>query len=120
MSGTFQLDGALFPRDPLIKRWVRERTATSGPGEGIFIDFWRLEMSFGTLDIQAESDFFMSKFLASGLHSAVLPHPEDGSLQSFTGVAISDYSFSFGDVDSDAYALNPRLILSAIPVARLP
>lgn len=120
MSGTFQLDGVLFPKDPLTKRWTRERAATGGPGEGVFVDLWRLELSFGTLDTQGESDFFMSKFLGNGLHSAVLPHPEDGSLQSFTGVAISDYRFSFGDVDRDAYALNPRLVLSAIPVARLP
>lgn len=120
MSGTFSLDSQLFPKDPLTKRWVRDRVATQSTAEGVYVDLWRLEMSFGTLATVGESDFFMAKFLASGLHNAVLPHPEDGSLQSFTGVAISDYSFSFGDVDHDAYALNPRLILSAIPVARLP
>jgi hypothetical protein len=120
MSGTFQLDNTLFPRDPLTKRWVRQRTATSGPGEGIFVDLWRLEMRFGTLDLIGESDFFMDKFLEDGLHSAVLPHPEDGSLQSFTGVAIADYSFSFNEVDRDAWAVNPNLVLEAIPVARLP
>jgi hypothetical protein len=67
VSGTFSLDGNLFPKDPLTKRWTRQRTATGGPGEGIFIDFWRLEMRFGTLDTVGESDFFMGKFLESGL-----------------------------------------------------
>lgn len=119
MSGTFQLDSALFPRDPLTKRWTRQRIATEGPGEGIFIDFWQLEMRFGTLDTQGESDFFMGKFLEGGLHNAVLPHPEDGSLVSFTGVAIANYSFSFGDVDRDAFALNPVLTLASVPAARL-
>lgn len=119
MSGTFQLDGALFPRDPLTKRWTRQRVATDSQGEGVFVDLWRLEMRFGTLDTIGESDYFMNKFLASGLHSAVLPHPEDGSLQTFTGVAIANYSFSFGDIDRDGYALNPTLILDAIAVQRL-
>jgi hypothetical protein len=119
MSGTFQLDSALFPRDPLTKRWTRQRVATGSQGEGIFIDFWQLEMRFGTLDTQGESDFFMDKFLAGGLHDAVLPHPEDGSLQSFTGVAIANYTFSFGDVDRDAFALNPTLTLASVPVVRL-
>lgn len=119
MSGTFQLDSELFPRDPLTKRWTRQRVATASTAEGIFVDLWRLEMRFGTLDTQGESDFFMEKFLASGLHDAVLPHPEDGSLQSFTGVAIANYSFSFGDIDRDGFALNPSLTLAAIPVVRL-
>ena len=119
MSGTFQLDGQLFPRDPLTKRWIRERAATQGPGEGIYIELQRLEMRFGTLATAEESNFFMDKFLAGGLHTAVLPHPETGSLQTFTGVAISDYGFSFNEVDRDSYALNPRLILSGIPVAQL-
>jgi hypothetical protein len=119
MSGTFQLDGELFIRDPLTKRWVRERTATGGVGEGIFIDIWRLEMRFGTLATTGESDFFMGKFLEGGLHNAVLPHPEDGSLQSFTGVAIANYSFSFNDIDRDGWATNPVLVLAGIPVARL-
>lgn len=119
MSGTFQLDGSLFPKDPLIKRWVRERAGTQGPGEGIYVDVWRLEMSFGTLDIIGESNYFMSKFQESGLHTAVLPHPETGALTTFTGVAITEYAFSFGDTDHDNYALNPRLILSAIPVVQI-
>jgi hypothetical protein len=119
MSGTFQLDSVLFPRDPLTKRWTRQRVATDSQGEDIFVDLWRLEMRFGTLDTQGESDFFMNKFLAGGLHDAVLPHPEDGSLQSFTGVAIANYNFSFGDVDRDGFALNPTLTLASVPVERL-
>ena len=119
MSGTFQLDSELFPRDPLTKRWQRQRVATASIGGGIFIDFWQLEMRFGTLDTQGESDFFMDKFLQGGLHDAVLPHPEDGSLVSFTGVAIANYSFSFGDIDRDGFANNPTLTLASVPVARL-
>jgi hypothetical protein len=119
MSGTFQLNSELFPKDPLSKRWTRQRVATASTGEGIFIDFWQLEMRFGTLDTVGESDFFMGKFLEGGLHNAVLPHPEDGSLQSFTGVAIANYSFSFGDIDRDGFAQNPTLTLASVPVARL-
>lgn len=119
MSGTFQIDGNLYPRDPLTKTWQRQRTATGGQGEGIFIDFWQLDMRFGTLDLIGESDFFMDKFLEAGLHTVVLPHPEDGSLQTFTGVAIADYSFSFNDIDRDVWAVNPRLVMTSIPVARL-
>lgn len=119
MSGTFRLDGVLFPRDPLIKRWTRQRVAAHSNGEGIFVDLWQLDMRFGTLDIIGENDFFMGKFLEGGLHDAVLPHPEDGSLQLFTGVAIANYPFSFGDVDHDAWAVNPTLTLTGIPVERL-
>jgi hypothetical protein len=119
MSGTFRLDNELFPKDPLTKRWVRERTATQGPGEPIFVDLWRFEMRFGTLETVGEHSFFLGKFLESGLHTAVLPHPEDGSLQTFTGVAISDYRFSFNDIDRDGWTVNPVMILGSIPVARL-
>lgn len=116
MSGTFQLAGTLFPKDPLTKRWRRQREATQGPGGGVYADLWRFEANFGTLKTKAESDYFLTKFLAGGLYTTVLPHPQTGNLATFTGAAIEDYTFSFGDVDSDDYALNPRLTLGGINI----
>ncbi len=93
MSGTFQLNGQLFPKDPLTKNWVSERVATRGTREGVYSEVWRFDCSFGTLETQGESDFFMIKFRAGGLYTAVLPHPDTSTLTTFTGVAIDNYTF---------------------------
>lgn len=112
MSGTFQLGGELFPKDPLDKGWAPERVATRGTREPVFADIWRFSCSFGILKTQNESDFFMTKFRTGGLYTAVLPHPDTATLTTFTGVSIEDYSFSFNDYERNAYAVGARLSLS--------
>jgi len=111
MSGTFQLGGALFPRDPLTKRWTPDQVGRRGTREPIFTDIWRLELGFGTLESIGEHDFFMSRFITGGLYSAVLPHPTTGLLVSFTGVSIEDYGAEFNDVDHNTWAEGARLVL---------
>jgi len=112
MSGTFQLGGALFPRDPLTKRWTPDQVGRRGNREGIFSSIWRLELNFGTLATKAESDFFESRFLAGGLYTSILPHPVGAILTQFTGVAIEDYSCEFNDIDQNAWAESAQLTLS--------
>lgn len=118
MSGTYQLSEynsptmALFPHNPISKRWTPNRIATRGDRSPIFSAVWQLELGFGTLETLAESSFFETRFRQGGQYHAVLPHPDTGQLTGFTGVAIEDYQYELGDIDADYWALNPRLVLS--------
>jgi hypothetical protein len=117
MSGTFQLDGQLFPTDPIRKRWSREEVARSGVGEGIYPAFWRLELEFPTLDNPDESSFFYDRWTAGGLHSAVLPHPRTGQLVGFTGVNIAEWAYDINDVDANTWGEGPRLTLDHVSMS---
>lgn len=117
MSGTYQLDAQLFPKNPLTKRWQRQPVATSGVGEPIYSDFWQIEMNFGTLETQDEAGFFETRWLAGGLHSAVLPHPQTGQLTGFTGVAIQDFTYELTDVERDFWADGGLLVLGHISLS---
>lgn len=117
MSGTYQIDGILFPKNPLSKRWQRSAIATTGVGESIYSDFWQIELSFGALKVADEMSFLEDRWLTGGLHTAVLPHPETGSLTSFTGVNIQDVSFEFTDVDSDYWADGGRTLINHISLS---
>lgn len=112
MSGTYQLGGALFPRNPIGKTWTADVIGRRGTREPILSSVWRLEMQFSFLETTGEHDFFMSRFIAGGLYNAVLPHPTTAQLTGFTGVAIENYRGPFMDVDSDGWAENPTLTLS--------
>lgn len=114
MSGTFQLDSELFPKDPLTKRWTRQPIAAGGTGETIYSEFWRCEMSFGILEVPTEVSFFEGKWFADTLHTVVLPHPKTGSLTGFTGVNIQDFSYEFNDIESNNWAATARLSLTHI------
>lgn len=117
MSGTYQLSQynsatmELFPQNPIAKRWQASRIATGGTREPIFSNFWRVELSFGTLKVRGESDFFESRFIAGGLYNAILPHPITGLLVGFTGTSIEETSFEFNDVDRDYWADGARVVL---------
>lgn len=102
----------LFPKNPLTKRWNPRRIGTKGTREPIYSAFWSIDLGFGILETAAESSFFESRFISGGLYNAVLPHPITGHLTGFTGVAIDAYAYELGDIDSDYWALNPRLTLS--------
>lgn len=99
----YNLDGTNFPKDPLNKRWSRQRVATGGTGEPIYSVFWQCELTFGILDVDTDVSFFEGRFLAGGLHTATLPHPQTGAMTGFTGVAVTDFSYEFSDVESDAW-----------------
>lgn len=117
MSGTYQLSEynsatmALYPQNPISKRWTASKIATGGTREPIFSNFWNVELSFGTLKVQGESDFFESRFIAGGLYQAILPHPISGALVGFTGTSIEEVSFDFSDVDRDYWAEGARIVL---------
>jgi hypothetical protein len=112
-TGTFQLGGEIFPKDPLTKTWARSSVGKGGKRKTLFADTWNLTLSFPTLET-SEHAFFFKKYIAGGLYSAVLPHPANGKLFSVTGVAIDDYSWTFNEIDNNAYAMNPRMVLSGI------
>lgn len=101
----------LFPQNPIAKRWAANRVATGGTREPIFSDFWQVELSFSTLQVQGENDFFESRFISGGLYNAILPHPITGQLVGFTGTSIEDVSFEFNDVERDSWAEGTRVVL---------
>lgn len=117
MSGTYQLSQInsatmeLFPQNPIAKRWTSNRVATGGTREPIFSAFWQVELNFGSLEVQGESDFFESRFIAGGLYNAILPHPITGALVGFTGTSIEETSFEFTDVERDFWAEGTRVML---------
>jgi hypothetical protein len=117
MSGTFEMDNTLFPRDPLAKRWRRSQVATGGEGEPVFSDFWTLEMDFGTLEASGDFDFFFDLFTAGGLHTAILPHPRDGNLTGFTGVAFVSLETEYNDVDANSWVEGTRVVLGHISLS---
>ena len=117
MSGTYKIDGILFPQNPIAKRWQRQPIDTRGVGETIYSDFWQIELSFGALEVADEMSFLETRWLTGGLHTAVLPHPQTGQLVSFTGVNIQDVSFEFTDVDSDYWADGGRALLNHISLS---
>ncbi|MCP4362645.1 MAG: hypothetical protein GY796_31970 [Chloroflexi bacterium] len=124
MSGTYQLSAigdtstmSLFPQNPLSKRWAADQIATGGTREPIFSNFWQIELSFGTLQVQGENDYFESRFVAGGLYNAVLPHPITGALVGFTGTSIIEVSFSFNDIDRDTWANGTRVSLGVNLIA---
>jgi hypothetical protein len=117
MSGTYQLDGSLFTKNPLAKRWQRQQIARSGVGESIYSDFWQIELSFGILSVADDIPFFEARWFAGGLHTAVLPHPETGNLTGFTGVNIAEFNYEFNDVEADSWADGGRLLLDHISLS---
>lgn len=117
MSGTYKLDGVLFPKNPIVKRWTRQQIDTTGVGESIYSDFWQIELTFGALVVANEMSFLESRWLTGGLHTATLPHPVTGQLVGFTGVNIADVSFEFTDVDSDYWADGGRALLNHISLS---
>lgn len=117
MSGTYRIDGELFPQNPIAKRWQRQSVAVGGVGETIYSDFWQVELSFGTLESNPDIAFFENKWLSGGLHSAVLPHPRTGELVGFTGVNIQEFNHEFNDIDSDSWAESGRLVLNHISLS---
>ncbi|GAG01430.1 unnamed protein product, partial [marine sediment metagenome] len=113
MAIRYKLDGFDFTKDPLSKRWARQSIATTGVGEPLYSDFWLVELSWGNMEI-ADVSFFEGRWLAGGLHTAVLPHPETGIMTGFTGVAILDVNYEYQDVDEDNWAGGVRMQLGHI------
>lgn len=112
VSGTYQVNG-LLPKNPLTKRWQRSKLASGGRGAAFHANLWQLELNFGTLEIKEHGRMFQ-KFMDGGLNSGLLPHPANGQLTQFTGVSILNYSFSFGDVDNNGWALSPVMALGVV------
>lgn len=114
-TGTFEIDGDLFPKDPLRKRWIPpRRVGTKGGGAGVYTAFWRCELSFGTLDAGQENSFFVSKFASGDLHTVKLPHPWSSQLVTFTGAALEEISFEFDDTDNNKWAIGSRVVFGHI------
>ena len=101
----YKIDGTLFIENPIQKQWLRQNVAVSTKGNPIAGSYWTLGLSFSTLSAGSgtASEQFMTKYLEGGLHSAELPHPVDGQLTIFSGVAIEQVSFSFSEVDRDKW-----------------
>jgi hypothetical protein len=113
-TGTFELDGQLFPTDPLKKRWSRNKTDDGGLGEPGFAHIWALTFQFPTMEVTAQSSFFYTKFVAGGLHTikCVAHDSENGELATYTGVTIVNYSYSIPPTDNQKWAQNPTMTLS--------
>jgi len=119
MSGTYQLDGDLFIENPLQKRWTRQNLGVTSFGKPIPSQYWALDFSFGAMRAGSgtASSYLMEKWIGSGLHSAVLPHPLTGDLALFSGVAIDNVAFSFTEQDRDRWAGSVRMKLSHVSLS---
>lgn len=111
MTGSYQLDGSLWPKNPLTKRWSTSPVGKHGNRAQILTTIWRFSVNFGTLNTLGESEFFNRRFRTGGLYNAVLPHPDTKQLMLFTGVSIDTYDFELSDVDSDSYAESAAMTL---------
>jgi len=88
MSGTYRLDGQLYPVNPISTVWVSpEIVGTSGNGVPIFSPVRQCELQFPIMEV-AEWLWFQTKFEQGTLHDAVLPAPYDQILTQYTGVSI--------------------------------
>lgn len=115
LTGSFDFNSVGWPVSPLTKRWQPQRLGTRGTRDPIYSAIQRLELNFPTLETLGQNDFFETRFLAGGLFNAQLPHPTTGKFIVFTGVAIEEYTFQFGDIDNvggQFWAFNPRMVLS--------
>ncbi len=116
MSGVFEIDNELFPRDPIQKNWTRVAAGRQGTNLPIFSAFWQLDLSFGILETDDEITFFETKFQAEGPHILTAPHPETGILTLFTGVSIRQFTHTFNSIEKNNWNTNARLTLARIAV----
>ena len=58
--------------------------------------------------------FFEGRWLAGGLHTARLPHPQTGLMTTFTGTNIADFSCEFLDVEEDNWIGGARMMIDHI------
>lgn len=110
MSGTFQLDGELFPQNPLEKRWNGEKLGYTGDRVPVLSGVWTYSLSFGLMSAE-NYRFYEDKFIAGGIHQAVLPHPISSDLSLFTGVYIDSVEGGFNDVDRNSYVTDVSMTL---------
>jgi hypothetical protein len=111
MAGTFQIDGALFPSNPLDKTWQAEKVDHKGTREPVFSGVWTLSLSFA-ITSTSDAEFFQTRFIQDGKrHAAVLPHPITGQLATFTGVFIDEFQGTFDEFDYNAYQSDVNMAL---------
>jgi hypothetical protein len=116
MSGTYEIDGAQFPTNPLTKRWSREQVGVQGNGAPIYGAFWQLELGWDRLATATDNAFFEAYYLNGGLHTIKVPHPLNAALTQFTGTAITEYSYEIDDVERDSWAVSPRMLIGHINI----
>lgn len=112
----YKLDGTEFPTDPISKRPTRQFIGKQGTGESIYFAFWQYELNFPLLETETDLEFLVGKWLAGGLHTAVLPHPKTGTMTGFTGVNIADVSYEFIDVEEDGWAASARMLIDHVNI----
>lgn len=118
MSGTFRITEpnsstiALWPSDPLYKRWTPQQIGTRGTREPIFAAVWRFECDFGPMPSSEIGPFFERRFIAGGLYFLTAVHPITNALVSFTGVAIQEVAFDYNDVERNAWVDGVRVAFS--------
>lgn len=112
MSGTFELDNQLFPTDPISKRWSRQEAGKGANRVPVFSSVWSLSLRFPTLESRTQANFFESRYMAGGLYNLKAPSPHDGTLTTYTGVAIESFEYTTNDIESQAWVVSPTLIFS--------
>ena len=112
MSGTFEIDGELFPVDPIKKRWSPVRSSTYGTAAPGIQNIRGLTLQFPTMEMNGQSSFFQAKFMQGGLHTIKVVDPHHGGLTTFTGVTIENYQFTIPQNDNQYWAQSPNLSLS--------
>lgn len=111
MSGTYRIDGNLFPENPISNRWVARELYLAGTGEVVVSSLWEWEGTFAPMS-ESEFDFYMNRWEVGGLHSVVLPEPGDGTLTVYSGVSLKPPEGVRGDVRG--YVLDGRIVITNI------
>jgi hypothetical protein len=109
-TGTFQIDGELFPSNPLEKSWGSESLGNYGTRAPFISGTWNLSLSFA-ITSSSDAKFFQTRFIQGDRKAAVLPHPITGELALFTGVYIDQFQGDFDQYDYNNYQTSVNMNL---------
>lgn len=111
MSGTFQLDGSLFPENPIKTHWIQGKVGIKGTGEPVYINYWQCEMELPYLT-SVQKSYFLQKKFTPGSHVFIATSPLDDSLITVSGCYIA--SFDTANFDVAGYTDQNKLIISHV------
>lgn len=112
----YELDGVVFLKAPTRKHYTRKLIGFRGDRTPVLPPTWTLELEFGVLAVASGTvtAMMMDAWQAETHHSAFLPHPTTGVMTTFSGVSVSEFEYSFADVDRDRWGDGGKVTISNI------
>lgn len=103
------IDGTALLKYPIRSSWDRAESGRKGSREVRFSAYMSVVHEFGICD-ETEYNQLHDFWTGGGLHTVVMPAPDNGVSTTYTGVAIDEVSGN----RVDWYYENVRLVLSGI------